>query len=225
MNSQNKQAAKSIGINLGSMAGIITAYAGIYYAGVLNPLQDISVLGYNLAQIIFMILISVGVGSIVYPVFSKKKSFDEAKSEIEQLLQQTTGSSENQVKHFEDEIIDNAKKRYGFHGKIKDLKAKIMRTAINGSFEFSVQTPVELAQEFKKLKTALLSKLRHKQVLAANSENSENYTGESLCILTSANIDISEIETYEQYKSRSLWILAIFIALSAIIYIIHYLVK
>lgn len=233
MNSQNKATAKSIGINLGSMTGIIAAYYGIYYAGVLDPLFDVVVWGYNLAQIIFMILIAVAVGLIIYPVIAKQKSFDEARSEIEQLLQQTTGSSEKQVKHFEDEIISDAKRKFGFHGKIKDIKAKVMRAIKRNakvesieSIEFSIKTPEELALEFRKLKSALLSKFQpRRQIVMSTLATSENYKGEKLCIIEPINLSVSDIEYYEHYTNRSMKILLLIVGLAALVYIITYLIK
>lgn len=229
MNSQNKVTAKSIGINLGSMTGIIAAYYGIYYAGVLDPLFDVVVLGYNLAQIIFMILIGVAVGLIIYPVITKQRSFDEARSEIEQLLQQTTGSSEKQVKHFEDEIIADTKRKFGFHGKIKDIK-KVMRAITRNakveSIEFSIKTPEELALEFRKLKSALLSKFQpRRQIVMSTLATSENYTGEKLCIIEPINLNVSDIEYYEHYTNRSMKILLLIVGLAALVYIITYLIK
>lgn len=228
MNNQNKSTAKSIGINLGSMTGIIAAYYGIYYAGVLDPLLNIIIWGYNLAQIIFMLLIAVALGLIIYPVIAKKKSFDEARLEIEQLLQQTTGSSEKQVKHFEDELIADAKKRFGFHGKIKDIKAKVMRAIKRNaeveSIEYSVKTPQELALEFRKLKAALLSKFQPRRMVMATTV-SENYNGEKLCIIEPINLNVNEIELYEQYKARVFWLVVIIVGIAALAYIISYLIN
>ncbi|MBD3352415.1 MAG: hypothetical protein GF364_13085 [Candidatus Lokiarchaeota archaeon] len=233
MESESKTTLKNIGINFGSMTGIISAFVGLYYANILAPLENIVWMEYDLCQIIFLVLIAIGVGVIIYPVLIQQKNLTAARSEIEQFLQETTGASKKQVEHFEQEMESDIKNK--IKGVFSIVKAKISRSTSDNDITdiadiYEVTHPVEIRNQISVLSNTLIQTIKEEKrsnnvsaILPA--DNISSGKGAVMRLLPPVRPDLSDVEHYKDYRKRGMITVAVIIGIAVLVYIISILIQ